>query len=71
MSPTPAEVLKHIADLEAAGIKDGTQWFNTWADYWRYVIGANTIPAIGRIKNFYKDLTYTQWQYAPVSVEEK
>ena len=68
--PTPDEVLRHIAELEAAGLTDGPEWFNIWADYWRYVIGGNVIPAIGRIKNFHKDLTYTRWQNAPISDEQ-
>jgi P4 family phage/plasmid primase-like protien len=35
--------------------------FNDWADHWRYVVGANIIPAITEIKNFYKDIPYKQW----------
>ena len=38
--------------------------FNDWADFWRYTVGVNVIPAITEIKNFHKDLSYKQWQEA-------
>jgi P4 family phage/plasmid primase-like protien len=66
--PTPTEVLQNIDRLKAVGIKDGSQWFNAWADYWRYVIGVNVVPADTRNK-----VTGTRWaefQRSPITEEQ-
>jgi hypothetical protein len=73
MPPTPDKVLKRIAELEAAGLTDGPEWFNTWADYWRYVIGINIIPADARKKGtenakIIRD-SWTPWQTEPIPDE--
>jgi hypothetical protein len=71
--PAPAEVLKHLDDLQAAGIKDGPEWFNAWADYWRYVIGVNAIPADPRWKGIDNSKiigeSWIAWQTEPITDE--
>ncbi len=45
-----------------------SNFFNTWADYWRYIIGVNVIPADGVNKR-----TYEQWkpfQHNPISEQQ-
>lgn len=43
---------------------------NDYADYWRFSVGVNVIPAISRFKNFYKDLYYTKWFHTPIPLEQ-
>src|SRR5215210_9196792 len=68
MPPTPAEILKHIDDLQAAGLTNGSEWFNTWADFWRYVIGVNVIPADTR--NKVTSIKWAEFQHKPISEEQ-
>ena len=44
--------------------------FNYWADFWRYTVGVNVIPAITEIKKFHKDLGWKQWQNSPIPEEQ-
>ena len=68
MPPTPAEVLKHTEELKAAGNTDSSEWFNTWADYWRYAIGVNVVPADTR--NKVTSVRWAEYQNNPISEEQ-
>lgn len=39
-----------------------------WADFWRYNIGVNVIPANGRTKKTF--IEWGQWQHSPISKEQ-
>ena len=44
------------------------KYFNLWADYWRYVIGVNVIPA--DTKNKKTSIEWSQYQNSPISEEQ-
>lgn len=44
------------------------KYFNLWADYWRYVIGVNVIPA--DTKNKKTSIKWLQYQNSPISEEQ-
>jgi hypothetical protein len=46
------------------------EYSNAWADYWRYYIGVNVIPAVGRAKVPVKDCLWNLYQNAPISQEQ-
>ena len=41
---------------------------NDWANYWRYKIGVNVIPADSRKKKTYEE--WSMWQKSPISKEQ-
>jgi hypothetical protein len=45
-----------------------SNFFNTWADYWRYIIGVNVIPADGIYKRSYEE--WKKYQHNPISEEQ-
>ena len=46
-----------------------SNFFNTWADYWRYIIGVNVIPADGiSTSDSYEE--WKKFQQNPVSEEQ-
>jgi Bifunctional DNA primase/polymerase, N-terminal len=47
--------------------EEGTEYYNAWADFWRYVIGVNVIPANTRIKKTF--ITWQQYQNSPIPEE--
>jgi len=49
-------------------VKDKRINFNEWADFWRYKIGANVIPANTRQKTI--NLRWKKWQNEPISEEQ-
>jgi putative DNA primase/helicase len=54
--------------LAFESIQQETEYYNTCADYWRYYVGVNTIPA-----NTRKKVTYEPWaeyQFKPISEEQ-
>jgi hypothetical protein len=42
---------------------------NQWADYWRYQIGVNALPANTKDKKPLKGLGWEQWQNNPIPEE--
>ena len=47
-------------------LEQQTSFYNTWADYWRYVIGVDAIPADTRNKTI--QILWKQYQNNPISV---
>ena len=47
-----------------ASRQDGMDYYNIWADFWRYEIGVNVIPADTKRKVTY--IKWTQWQDKPI-----
>lgn len=43
--------------------------FNEWANFWRYKIGVNAIPAASKNKKPLKGVTWMEWQNKPIPVE--
>ena len=43
---------------------------NEWADFWRYEIGVNVIPAITKVKKPQAGIFWTEWKDAPISEEQ-
>lgn len=60
----------NINNPEFMGSVDETTYYNTWADYWRYVVGVNVVPMITRIKNAHRDLDWRGFQHVPISEEQ-
>lgn len=44
--------------------------FNEWADFWRYRIGVNVIPAITKYKKPKAGIFWTEWQTKPISEQQ-
>lgn len=44
---------------------EGLKTINDWADFWRYQIGVNVIPANTRKKETYE--SWKEWQDKPIS----
>lgn len=44
--------------------------FNEWADFWRYKIGVNVIPAITKYKKPKAGIQWTEWQTKPIPDEQ-
>ena len=59
----------NINNPEFIGSVDETTYYNTWADYWRYVIGVNVVPMITRIKTAHEGLLLDKFQHSPISEE--
>ena len=60
----------NINNPEFIGSVDETTYYNTWADYWRYVIGVNVVPMIVRGKTAHAGLDWTEWQTKPIPEEQ-
>jgi hypothetical protein len=55
-------------ELGSISGKQKIKYFNLWADYWRYEVGVNVIPANTKDKNTY--IKWRQWQNSPISEEQ-
>ena len=77
-SSLPPEPEKVLNDLLVLINKHGTnpisssfepsevkEYYNAWADFWRYVIGINIIPADTRVKKTH--IRWSQYQNNPIS----
>jgi putative DNA primase/helicase len=55
---------------EGGGVVVSTNFFNAFADYWRYYIGVNVIPAVGKPKVPIKGCFWRNYQDTPISEEQ-
>jgi P4 family phage/plasmid primase-like protien len=60
----------NVNNPEFIGSIDETTYYNTWADYWRYVVGVNVVPMNTRFKTAHRDLDWKVFQHAPISEEQ-
>jgi putative DNA primase/helicase len=44
--------------------------FNDWADFWRYKIGVNVIPAVTKYKKPRAGIYWREWQQKPITDEQ-
>jgi len=75
LPPEPEKVLnnllivinKHGTNPQSSSFGPGEEkeYYNTWADFWRYVIGINVIPADTRAKKTY--IRWSHYQNNPIS----
>lgn len=55
------------SSLAFPSCQEEIEYYNIWADFWRYVIGVNIIPAKTKLKK-----TFTDWKkYQDSSIPEK
>jgi hypothetical protein len=55
------------SSLTFPSCREEIEYYNIWADFWRYVIGVNIIPAKTKLKK-----TFTDWKkYQDSSIPEK
>lgn len=73
MTVTAKYYLDHLSEcIQKHTLEEITQkeYSNAWADYWRYYIGVNVIPAVGRAKVPTKDCRWSLYQDAPILQEQ-